>query len=68
MGFLYDVSGPIVSSIKGSFACRSDVNAPTEALEQAVITCIKADQPVFFGEFGAVQLCLVTKIESEFRL
>ena len=31
-----------------------DVNAPTEALEQAVIACIKADQPVFFGEWGAI--------------
>lgn len=27
----------------------SDVNAPTESLEDAVIACIKADQPVFFG-------------------
>jgi bleomycin hydrolase len=26
-----------------------DVNAPTSALEKAVIACIKADQPVFFG-------------------
>lgn len=28
----------------------SDVNAPTESLEDAVIACIKADQPVFFGQ------------------
>ncbi|KAJ9121033.1 hypothetical protein QFC24_005014 [Naganishia onofrii] len=27
------------------------VNAHVTALEQAVITCIKADQPVFFGKF-----------------
>lgn len=26
-----------------------DVNAPAESLEKAVIACIKADQPVFFG-------------------
>jgi hypothetical protein len=26
-----------------------DVNAPAESLEDAVIACIKADQPVFFG-------------------
>lgn len=29
----------------------TDVNAHVTALEQAVITCIKADQPVFFGKF-----------------
>jgi bleomycin hydrolase len=27
----------------------TDVNAPAQALEEAVITCIKADHPVFFG-------------------
>ncbi|KAI5453687.1 bleomycin hydrolase [Naganishia albida] len=37
-----------LGNVHGGLSVRY-VNAPTEALEDAVIACIKADQPVFFG-------------------